>query len=119
MSRMLAVYAVLLSVTLVVSGPLAGAGGGKKGAKKEGDKAAGGKHPHIEKALDHLHEARENVLTAIRAEQRERKVDATVERELVKAIDDVNQAIAHARGALGLERREGKEKKKTRPSPKT
>jgi hypothetical protein len=122
MNRMMCACALLLSVALIWNGHLATAGGGKKdepkgGGKKEeakpgkdkdkhkdkDNKKDAGKHPHIEKALSHLHEAREAVIAAIRAEEKERKIDGTVQRELVKSMDDVNQAIAHARSALGLE----------------
>ncbi len=83
-----------------------------KGNKKNEEKVGGHKHPHIEKALNHLREAREQVISAIRAEERERKLDPTVHRELVKAMNDVNQAVAHARSALSLEKNDGGKGKK-------
>ena len=103
MNRMIFVFVVLASLALVADGHLVRAGGGKKddgkAAKKEGNKKGAAKHPHIVKALDHLRDAHEQVLNAIRAEEGEGKVDPTIHRELVKSMNDVNQAVAHARSA--------------------
>jgi len=101
MRRTLGALVLFLGLVLILlaQGP-ADAGGGKK------DKGAGkGKHhsERVHKALHELAEAHKALVAAVKQEQKEGQ--QTVAEELLRAVNEVGDAISRAHAAAGLDRK--------------